>query len=193
MARSAAVTLAVVVLAGGAAGQAAEVPDLSGIWRLDPKRSDDMRARIDKAAGPAQVTGGGASGFTILPELNTRSEVERVELREWMLRVAEQAERLEIQQTPDQLKVYAGDDAVRIFYFGREHMREDNLGRRIKCRVRVEGERLVMEEEWDKGMKMWEAFTPVPQNDWLIHALRFESRLLKSPLELRLFYVKAKE
>jgi hypothetical protein len=175
-----------------AAGAAAQSPDLRGKWRLDPKRSDDPRARIEQVAGPAQVTGGGASGLTILPEGNTRSEVERVELREWMMTVADQLSRLEIEQTPEEVKLYLGDgnDNVRIFYLKREHVRQDAAGRKLKCRARLESERLVLEEEGDKGLKLVEAFTPVPANGWLIHALRFEHSLLKEPLELRLVYVK---
>lgn len=191
MARSAGVTVAMLVLAGASA-RGAEAPDLRGVWKLDPQRSDDIRARIDTAAGPAQVTGGGASGLTILPESNTRSEVERVEMREWMMGVADQLGRLEIQQTADQVKLYLGEDNVRIFYLGREHVREDGQGRKLKCRARLEGDRLVLEEIGDKGTKMREAFTPVPANGWLVHALRFENRLLKQPLELRLVYVREK-
>jgi hypothetical protein len=192
MARLASVSLATaVLLAGGGATQAAG-PNLSGVWRLDPKRSDDVRAQIDAAAGPNQVTGGGASGFTILPESNTRSEVERVEMREWMMGVAEQLDRLEIQQTGDEVKLYLGEDNVRIFYLNRESTREDGQGRKLKCRARLEGDRLVLEEHGEKGTKMHEAFTLEPHNGWLIHALRFENRLLKQPLELRLLYVKDK-
>ena len=192
MARSAGVILAVLILAGGTAARGADAPDLGGVWKLDPKRSDDIRAKIDAAAGPAQVKGGGASGLTILPEGNTRSEVERVEMREWMMGIAEQLGRLEIQQTANEIKLYLGDN-VRIFYLGREHVRQDGQGRKLRCRARMEGDRLVLEEIGDRGMKMREAFTPVPANGWLVHALRFENKLLKQPLELRLVYVKDKE
>jgi hypothetical protein len=181
--------LALAVVLALAASAAAESPDLRGKWRLDPKRSDDARSRIEQAAGPAQVTGGGASGLTILPEANTRSEVERVELRQWMMGVAEQLERLEIEQTSEEVKLYLGDN-VRIFYLNREHVRQDTAGRKLKARARLEKERLVLEEVGDNGLKLVEAFTPVPANGWLLHALRFEHSLLKQPLELRLVYVK---
>src|SRR6185436_1184573 len=112
MVRPAGLTLALaVVLAGSAAGAAP--PDVSGKWRLDRKRSDDVKARIAAAAGPDQTTGGGASGLTILPESNTRSEVERVEMRAWMMGLADQLDRLEIQQSADEVKLYLGDDNVR--------------------------------------------------------------------------------
>ena len=66
MVRPAGLTLALAVVLAGSA--AAAPPDVSGKWRLDPKRSDDVKARIEAAAGPNQVKGGGASGLTILPE-----------------------------------------------------------------------------------------------------------------------------
>lgn len=174
--------------AGGAL--AADPPDLSGHWRLERKRSDDARVRIEEVAGPAQVKGGGASGLTILPEPGTRSEVERVELRQWMLGIAGQLDRMEIQQAPDQIKLFLGDDVVRVFYFGREHLRQDSEGRKLKCRVRWQGSQLLTEEDGEKGFKLREVFTLEPANDWLIQAVRFESPLLKKPLELRLVYAR---
>ena len=172
--------------------RAAAPPDLRGKWKLDARRSDDARARIEQIAGPAQVKSGGATGLTILPESNTRSEVERVELREWMMGLADQLGRLEIAQTADEVKLYLGD-GVRIFYFGREHLREDAQGRKLKCRARLESDRLVLEESGDNGLKLVEALTPVPANGWLVHAVRFEHARLKQPLELRLIYVKDAE
>jgi len=189
MVRPAGLTLALaVVLAGSAAGAAP--PDVSGKWRLDRKRSDDVKARIAAAAGPDQTTGGGASGLTILPESNTRSEVERVEMRAWMMGLADQLDRLEIQQSADEVKLYLGDDNVRIFYLNRESTRQDGQGRKLKCRARMEGDRLVVEEQGEQRTKMTEAFTPAPADGSLIHSLRLENKLMKQPLELKLVYVK---
>jgi len=136
------------------------------------------------------VKGGGASGLHILPEGNTRSEVERVELRDWMLGIASQLDSLEVQQSPEEIRL-ALSDTVRIFYFGREHVREDNLGRKLKCRVRWNGQQLVTEEDGEKGLRLREVFTLEPANDWLVQAVYFESPLLKKPLELRLVYTRA--
>lgn len=182
---------AAALLAAGTA--TAAPPEVAGRWRLDKARSDDVRARIEAVAGPAQVKSGGASGFTILPELNTRTEVERVELREWMLGIAQQLGRLEIVQEPDRLKLYTGDDLVRIFYLTRDHVREDDQGRKLNCRARVEAERVVLEESGESGRKLVEVLTPVPANGWLVHAVRFEHDRLKKPLELRLVYVEDTE
>ena len=92
--RSAAVVAAAMLLAGAGAGAAAP-PDLNGTWLLDPQRSDGLEAKIGQAAGANQVKSGGATGLTIIPEGNTKSEVERVELREWMLARAAQLGRIE--------------------------------------------------------------------------------------------------
>jgi len=180
---------AAALLLGGLA-QAADPPNLSGQWKLERKRSDDAAALIEQVAGSAQVKGGGASGLTILPEGNTRSEVERVELRDWMMGIASQLESLEVQQSPEEIRL-ALSDTVRIFYFGREHVREDNLGRKLKCRVRWNGQQLVTEEDGEKGLRLREVFTLEPANDWLVQAVYFESPLLKKPLELRLVYTRA--
>lgn len=179
----AAATLAVAALAS------AEPPTLSGQWKLDRKRSDDAQARIDAVAGQGQVKGGGASGLHILPEGNTRSEVERVEIRNWMLGIAGQLDALEVSQTPEEVRL-ALKDTVRIFYFGREHVREDGQGHKFKCRVRWQGQQLVTEEDGDKGMKLRETYTLEPANDWLVQAVYFSSPLLAKPLELRLVYTR---
>jgi hypothetical protein len=177
--------LAATLCLSPAFGKAAP-PDFQGTWQLDKKGSDDMRAQIAQAAGPAQVKSGGASGLTILPEGGTRSEVERLELRAWLMNVAEQLDTLEIQQTPEELKLYNGD-AVRIFYFGRSHSRQDTQGRMWKCEAKWQGEQLILEEEGDKKRRITEVFT-VPAPNQLLHAIRFEDRLLKEPLSLRLMY-----
>jgi hypothetical protein len=116
-----------------------------------------------------------------------------VELREWMLGIASQLGRLEIEQTGDTLKVYTGQDMARTFYLKRDHVREDSQGRKLKCRARIEADRLVLEESGEEGLKMVEVFTPVPANGWLVHAIRYEHDRLKKPLELRLVYVKDAE
>jgi len=193
MLRAMAVSLGLLLVPAGNAAVAEEPPDLRGTWRLDVQRSDDARARIAEVAGPPQLMGGGASGLTILPELNTRSEVERLELRAWMMSVAEQLGRLEIEQTTDEVKLYLGDDSLRIFYLTREHVRQDGRGRKLRSSARLEGGQLFLEELGDKGLKLVEVLTPVPSVGWLIHALRFEHSLLKQPLNLRLVYVREGE
>jgi hypothetical protein len=184
------VTTAAAGLALALAGPAlAEPPNIAGQWKLDRKRSDDAVALIEQVAGSGQVKGGGASGLTILPEGGTRSEVERVELRTWMLGIARQLDALEVSQTPEEVRLALGD-TVRIFYFGREHVRQDSEGRKLKCRVRWQGQQLVTEEDGEKGMRLRETFTLEPANDWLVQAVYFESPLLKKPLELRLLYTR---
>jgi hypothetical protein len=180
--------LAAVLLALPAWARAA-APDFSGTWLLDHQRSDDAQARVEKAAGPGQVKEGGASGLTWLPELNTRSEVERVELRDWLLAVVSQLERLEVQQSASEIKLYHGDEIVRIFYFGRESVRNDGRGRKLRGRTRWQGEQLVLEEEGEKdGAKVVEIMTLVPSVGQLLHVVRLENKLLKQPLELKLVY-----
>jgi hypothetical protein len=188
--RGRALSLSAVLLAGAGTALAAP-PDFSGSWRLDRTRSDDVKARIGEAAGPAQVKGGGTSPLTILPMPGTISSVERVELRDYLMRLAEQSDRLDIEQTADEIKLFNGDELSRTFYFAREHVREAADGRKLKCRTRWKGEQLVLEEEGDKSRRILELLTLVPGTGTLIQAIRFEDHLLKKPLELRLVYLRA--
>jgi hypothetical protein len=177
------------VLLPGAA--AAAPPDFSGSWTLERTRSDDLKARIEEAAGPAEVEGGGTSPLTILPKSGTRATVERVELREWLLGVAAQLDHLDVEQSAAEIKLFHGEDIARTFYFGRESTRQDGQGNKLKCRTSWKGEQLVLEETGEKGRRIVEMLTLVPSASLLIQTIRFEDGLLKKPLELRLVYTPA--
>jgi len=167
----------------------AATPDFSGSWRLDHARSDDARAKVAEAAGSGQASGG-TSPLTILPKPGTKASVERVELREEMLKLVDQLEKLDIEHSATEIKLFLGNALTRVFYFGREHVREDFMGRKLKCRTHWKGEQLVLEEEGDKGRRVLETFTLVPASGLLIQAVRWEDALLKKPLEVRLVYVR---
>ena len=187
--RSTAFLAAAVVLAAHPFAAPADPPDFSGSWRLDRARSDDVKARVEEAAGPAQA-GGGTSPLTILPVPGTKASVERVEMRESMLKLVDQLERLEVEQRPTEIKLFHGDEIARTFYFGREHFREDFMGRKLKCRTKWKDGQLTLEEQGDKGRRRMETLTLVPAAGLLIEAVRWEDDLLKKPLEVRLVYVR---
>ena len=165
-------------------------PDFSGSWILDRQRSDDARARIAEAAGPAHVKGGGTNPLTILPPMGMKGSVERVELRDWLMSMVEHLERLDIEQRADEIKLFNGEDVARTFYLGREHVRQDGQGRKLKCNARWNGAQLMLDEQGDKGRRLRETLTLEPGSGVLVHELHMEDKLLKKPLELRLLYVK---
>jgi hypothetical protein len=180
---------AAVVLAAHSYAWPADPPDFSGSWRLDPARSDDVKARVEEAAGPAQASGG-TSPLTILPVPGTKASVERVEMREAMLKLVGQLDHLEIEHQPTEIKLFHGDEIARTFYFGRESFREDFMGRKLKCRTKWKDGQLTLEEEGDKGRRRVETLTLVPSAGLLIEAVRWEDGLLKKPLEVRLVYTR---
>lgn len=161
-----------------------ETTNLTGSWTLNPARSDDATAKIEEAAGPAQVKGGG--GGRILPPTGTKSEVDRVRLRQWMLDRAREFEDVSIEQSPTEVKI-RDREGIAIFYFGREHVRELEEGAKVHCRTYSKGPQLVIEQAGDK-LKAIQVLTLMPGGQQLIQALRFESGLLKQPLEVRRIY-----
>lgn len=167
-----------------AALAAQDAPEFTGSWKLNPARSDDAVARIEEAAGPAQVKGGGRE--RILPRLGAGEEVDRVRLRQWMLDRIKEFEDVAIEQSPTEFKI-ADVESVAIFYFGREHVREIREGAKIRCRSYWKGPQLVIEQTGDK-MKTVQVLTLMPNGQQMIQAVRFESSLLKQPLELRRIY-----
>ena len=210
---------------------AQERPNFSGVWDLNAERSDDAVQQINEAAGTAEIQGQsrGRGNTLLLPKGNERSEVERIELRNWMLQLEEQFRELEIVHEGDEFKTYYGEDGVRIFYLNRPHVRTDMKGRKLSCKTRWEGGQLVVETyygedgvrifylnrphvrtdmkgrklscktRWEGGQlvveqtgedktRVFELYTLMPGGKQLILAIRWESKWLKQPLELRSVY-----
>ena len=179
--------VAALVLAAPADG-ADERPDFSGKWTLAPKISDDIQTRIEEATGRSQVKGAG--GLGLLPRAGAEREAERMELRRFLLDRVTLFESLEIEQSPADIKIVHGAEDVRIFYFDREHVRNDRQGRKLRCRTRWDGPRLVIEEEGEDRTRIVDVLVLVPSRSQLVHGLRVESRTLEKPLELNLAYDK---
>jgi len=174
------------------ADDAAPKPSFAGSWTLDHKRSDDATLRVNESAGSRYLSGAaGIGGITLFPRSSTRTEVERVELRQFLLDGLPALDAMVIEQTPAELKTVHGEDGVRIFYFGREAAGSNAAGGRLVRRIRWQGTQIVLESESEKT-KVVEIMTLLPSGDQLIHALRMESDLFEKPLDLRLFYVRAK-
>jgi len=169
---------------------AQEHPNFSGLWDLNAERSDDAVQEINEAAGTTEIQGqSGPRGNTlILPKGNERSEVERLELRNWMLQMEQQFRELEIVHEGNEFKTYYGEDGVRIFYLNRPHVRTDMKGRKLDCKTRWEGEQLVIEQTGADKTRVFEVYTLLPGGKQLILAVRWESKWLKQPLTLRSVY-----
>jgi hypothetical protein len=193
-------TLKGAALAGGilcvaalAASVGAEPPDFSGHWRLNRERSDDAQQKIEEAAGPASIKGaGGGGGRERWIPRNEGGEVDRVALREHMLALAGDLDDVEIAQTVAELRIDQGE-ASRTYYFGREHARRAASGETLKVRCSWKGEQLVVDQKGDNGVRLVEVFTLEPGGDQLVEALRYESRKLPKPLEVRLVYDRLKD
>lgn len=186
-----AVAFSIAVLAGAAAS-AQQKPDFSGSWQLNREISDDVKAQIEKAAGPASMKGGGYESDRVLPRGSGGSEVDRVQLRRWLIQRAGEFERLTVEQTAAELKLLGAESSTRIFYFGRASTRQPEAGPRLTGSVRWDGEQLVVEEAGKEGWKIIEVYTLVPGGERLNVALRFEVDVFKEPVDLKLGYQRAK-
>lgn len=169
----------------------AATPDLTGKWRLDVGRSDDVTTKIEAAAGPDDVKGAGeGSGRERWVPHSEGGEVDRVHLRELMLSVAQHLDEMDIVQDAKQIKISHGD-LLRIYYFGREHVRESATGEKLKARSSWKGEELVIDQEGGKGLRIIETYTLQPGGDHIVETLRYENSLLQQPLEIKLVYDRA--
>jgi hypothetical protein len=134
-----------------------------------------VEAKALEAVGGGKSVGQGAE------------ESGRLELRKVILGILPALDTLEIEQTAGDIKLIDADDNVRIFYFGREHVREGRLGRKLRCTSEWKGEQLVVTETSDQS-KLTEILTAVPARRQLLHVVRLEDKRLKTPLEVRLAY-----
>jgi hypothetical protein len=167
--------LALTLLAWGGLASAQAPPRLAGEWKLNRGQSDDLEAKVREAVGGGKTVGQSAE------------EGARVELRKVILGILPALEEIEVEQSPTEVKLVDAEDNVRIFYFGREHVREGRLGKKLRCTTEWKGEQLVVSEVSEKS-RLTEILTAVPTRKQLLHVVRLEDDRLKAPLEVRLVY-----
>ena len=171
------------------ASRAAEPTDFSGVWKINRGLSDDAAARVKDGAGSAYVQGAPSwASETFLPWGRNFDENERVMLRDVLLGAVEALATVEVEQTPAEIKIIHGEDAVRVFYLKRSGTGSSVLtGEKLARQARWKGEQLVLESKSGKT-KVVEVLTLVPSRNQLIHLLHLEMDLLKSPIDLKLVY-----
>jgi hypothetical protein len=186
----AALSLALLLL-GPVRGAAQEAPSFAGRWVLNHALSDEAAAKVKEAAGPDVMTGAHTvGGITFLPHSSQKSEVDRVNLRQFLLDTAASLEQVQIEQTSDEVKTIHGEDSVRIFNLKRESTGANELGVKLTRRAYWKGEQLVLESTSGKT-KLLEVLTLVPGRDQLVHAMHYEAELFKKPLDIRSVYDRA--
>lgn len=194
-------SLTAAALAGGLAltalparpAAAQDAPDLSGRWTLNRAASDDLEAKVKAAAG-SQYMGGAPSwgSFTIFAWGSKFSEGQRVQLREVLLAGLPVLERLQIEQSADEVKTIHGDDAVRIFNLRRESAGTAMLtGEKVKRRARWKGAQLHLESSSGK-LSTTEVLTLDAGRGQVTEIFKVEMDLLEHPLELKLVYDRAR-
>ena len=166
-------------------------PDFSGSWKINRPLSDDAKAKVAEVAGPDTVAGGGRTlGWNAFLPRDYGSGVDRVNVRELLMKAISGLEEFEIEQTADEVKTIHGDEGVRIFNLKRPSSGTGGGGVKLTRSTRWQGEQLVLESESGEA-KLIELLTLVPSRNQLIDALHYEAKVLKKPLELKLMYDKA--
>lgn len=166
-------------------------PDFTGPWKMNHALSADAKAKVAEVAGPDAVAGSGRTlGATAFLPRNYGSEVDRVNIREFLEQAVASLEELEIEQSATEIKVIHGDENVRIFNLTRPNSGSGAAGVTVSRTTRWQGDQLVLESQSGEA-KLTELLTLVPSRNQLIHAIRYEAKVLKKPLELTLVYDKA--
>ena len=152
-------------------------PDFNGVWLFNAQRSDDLRAVVDEAVGPATTQG------------DIKKDIVRIWIRDWLLSVLDDPESayLTIEQTEKDFKTGLGDE-VAIYYFGREAASRGPLGGMLTATIKWQGEQLLLEKKAEKDGKITALYTLMPGGKSLIVAYLLEQKTLKKPLEARMIF-----
>jgi hypothetical protein len=173
---------------------AADPPALSGSWVIDHEKSGNLEEAIKAAAGPATMSG--APGFargveTWIPWGGGFDEPDRLTLREFLLATMPVFDKVEIEQSADEVKTTHGEGGVRRFSLARKTSGASALGgEKVSREAKSEGGRLMLSSKGKDG-ELKESLTAGP--DELTYALRLEHDLLKAPLVVTLVYARAKK
>ena len=184
---------ATVLLCAAATAAAEDPPSFAGTWTLNHELSQDLAAKVSAAAGPGQMSGGPKwAEETWLPWGADFSEPERLGVREALLQSVPAFESLEIEQGQDEVKTIHGGATSRIFHLERVSAGTSALsGETVKRQARLEGGRLVLDSK-GKNSRLLEAFTLEGSPARLVYMLTLEQPRLKTPLEARLVYDRAR-
>jgi hypothetical protein len=173
-------TVLALLLASAAPALAAEA-NLSGTWTFVAKRSDDIRGKIVDSAGLDSTEKGPRKGGP------------REWIRPWLLAQAALPERpvLTIEHGASEFETAVGDD-VRLYYFARESVRQEEGGVRRRASVRRQAGQVIVEERAEKGPgQITEIYALQPDGRTLFVVWRLEHKDLRGPLDLRLVFEKS--
>ena len=195
-ASTAAIVGTVMIYTALASGAAAQEPNFSGNWRLDPRMSQDPYEKVDVALGTRQLQGAGTSQYNSVNRGTLLRDTDRVALRKLVLDYVDVMDRMEIEHANDEMKVWVGanDEFFSLFYLdGREHSRQiENDGGLIKASATWEGESLVVEQRGDSGAVLRETFSPTPDGGLAV-LFHLQSKQTESPLMFRVVYEREEE
>jgi len=175
-------TLAVTLAAPAAAPAADGPPDMTGVWRFNPKRSDDLREKIVDSVGTDYTQG------------DAKKETVRVFIRNWLMGPVDHPDSavLTIEQTSTEFKSGLGDE-LSIYYFGREATSRGPGGGTLKVTVQRQGDQILTEEKQTKGGGQIKAvYSLLPDGKNLVVAWRLEHPTIRKPLDVRMIFDREK-
>jgi hypothetical protein len=168
--------LALVLSAAFAGAQSK--PDMTGQWKFNAKRSEDVKAAIIDSVGSDYTSG------------DAKKDAVRVWIRRWLLGAIDNPEKqvLTIEQTADTFKSGTGDD-ISIYYFNREASSYGPGGGILKATVRWQGDQIVTEEKASKDDgRIAAVYSLLPGGKTLLVAWRLEHKQLHKPLDLKMAF-----
>jgi hypothetical protein len=169
---------ALVFVLSAASSAADAQPDMTGQWKFNVKRSEDVRAGVIDSVGSDYTSG------------DAKKDSVRVWIRRWLLGAIENPDKqvLTIEQTAETFKSGTGDD-VATYYFGREATSLGPGGGALKVTVRRQGDQVVTEEKAAKDNgRITAVYTLLPGGNTLLVAWRLEHKKLLKPLELKMTF-----
>ena len=146
----------------------------SGTWKRNAELSQEPSSKAAAA----------------LPDKPREYDPEDQRFRDLLFHTAKSLDMLTIEVGADDVKIITGEDAARIFYPGRQHVRQGLLGAKIQALARWEKSTLVIEEDGD-DFRLTERVSMTPEGR-LSYVLSLTHKRLKTPLTLSTLYDRAR-
>ncbi len=179
--------LALLLLAGAAAAADQAHPDLSGLWILNAKASDDPAAVLGQAAEAGQPRGGYGREDTVDPNRESQAKNREEAVADQAQRLRQRFSRLEVFTGGDEFSVSDGLDIFRLLHTdGRSETVWTDAGE-TQATANWHGTALEVQATGDKAGRLTR-FQLSPDGSQLLVMEQFTPPGSKEPVILRLVY-----
>jgi hypothetical protein len=165
--------------------------EFSGQWALNTKLSQDPFDKIYTAMGSEQLKGAGTAAYNSVNSATLLRDTDRAGTLRSLLDYAEVLERVELEQSDNELtiSVGAGDEFFSLFYLdGEKHARQLPSGLKVEATAAWEGEAIHVVQVGENDAVLKEIYSLAADGNQMALIFQLESKLTKIPVQFRIVY-----